>query len=120
MSTNTKVVFANGQILDVQGYSVGTNLISIHYDSPVENLSGFCIYEGKDLVFDGSEHKYRWDVVDQRSDRIYYTNDPDYRQTKPFPDLGDVQEPAEPLTNEELTEAVADLMYEMSLSQLGI
>ena len=121
MNTHLKVIFADSdEAIEIRGYSITEKLVSIHYDNPVENLSGFCIYEREDLVFDGSDFTYRWDILDQKPNEIYYTNDPDYRQTKLFPDLGDVQEPAEPLTNEELTEAVADLMYEMSLSQLGI
>lgn len=51
---------------------------------------------------------------------IYYTNDPNYLQTEPWPDLSDIPEQAEPLTNEELTEAVADLMYDVSAAQLGL
>ena len=121
MNTHTKVVFNDSdETVGIRGYSITEKLVSIHYDNPVENLSGFCIYEGEDLVFDGSAFTHRWDVVDQRPNEIYYTNNPSYHQTKSFLDLGDTLEQAEPLTNEELTEAVADLMYEVSMMQLGI
>lgn len=115
-----KVVYADGESFELNGYSIGENLVSLHYDNPTENLSGFCIYEGENKVFDGSGFTYRWDVVEQKTNEIYYTNNPDYRQTEPFPDLSNVQEQAEPLNNEELTEAVADLMYEVSMMQLGL
>lgn len=121
MNTYPKIVFTDSdEVVEIRGYSITEKLVSIHYDNPIENLSGFCIYDGGNLVFNGADFTHRWDVVDQKPDEIYYTNDPDYHQTEPFPDLSDIPEPAEPLTTEELTEAVADLMYEVSMMQLGI
>lgn len=121
MNSNTKVIFADSDTtIGIRGYSIQEDRVSLHYDNPKENLNGFYIYEGDNLVFDGSDYIYRWDVVDQKPNTIYYTNNPGYCQTEPFQDLGDVPEPAEPLTNEELTEAVADLMYEVSMMQLGL
>lgn len=121
MNTYPKVVFTDpDEAVEIRGYSITEKLVSIHYDNPVENLSGFCIYEGENLVFDGSAFTYRWDVVDQRQNEIFYTNDPDYRQTEPFPDLSELPDQAEPLSNEELTEVVADLMYEVSMMKLGL
>lgn len=121
MNTYIKVVFADSdEAVEIRGYSITEKLVSIHYDNPQENLSGFCIYEGENLVFDGADFTYRWDIVDQKPNEIYYTNDPDYRQTEPFRDPGDIPEQIEPLTNEELTEAVADLMCEVSMMQLGL
>lgn len=123
MNTYKKVAFKDGETFDILGYCIGKNIVEIHYKykDPKENLSGFIICdEAGDIIKDCSDFIYRWDIVDQRPDRIYYTNDPDYCQTEPFPDLSDIQEQAEPLTNEELTEAVADLMYEVSMMQLGM
>lgn len=122
MNTYPKVVFADtDKAVEIYGYSITKNLVSLHYDNPIENLSGFSIYEGENLVFDASDFVYRWDVVDQKPNEIYYTNDPDYKQTEPFPDLSNVVlEQAEPLSNEELTEVVADMMYEVSLNKLGL
>lgn len=121
MNKHPKVIFADtDEEIEVSGYSVSEKLVSICCDNPRENLSGFSIYEGERLIFDASGFIYRWDVVDQKENVIYYTNDPNYRQTEPWPDLSDIPEQAEPLTNEELTEAVADLMYEISAAQLGL
>lgn len=121
MKTYKRVVFSNGQTLDINGYSIGMSLVSIHAENQTENLSGFIIYDGEDNILqDCSDFIYRWDVVDQKENAIYYTNDPNYRQTEPWPDLSNIPEQAEPLTNEELTEAVADLMYEVSAAQLGL
>ncbi len=115
-----KVIFADGEETEIFGYSVSENLVSVRCDNPRENLSGFSIYEGERLIFNASSFIYRWDVVDQKENAIYYTNDPDYRQTEPWAELCDIPEQAEPLTNEELTEVVADLMYEVSMARLGL
>lgn len=121
MNTHPKVVFADSsEAIEICGFSISEKLVSIRYDNPMENISGFSIYDGENKVFDGSDFTYRWDVVDQKPNEIFYTNDPDYRQTEPFQDLSEVQEQEEPLSNEELTEAVADLMYEVSMMQLGL
>lgn len=118
---NTKIVFLDGQEFNTDGYSIGINRVSLHIENPEENLSGFIIYDGDgNILHDCSDFIYRWDVVDQKENAIYYTNDPDYRQTEPWPDLSNISEQAEPLSNEELTEAVADLMYEVSMVQLGL
>ncbi len=116
-----KVVFADGETFFIRGHSAREDLVSLHYREPAENLSGFILY-GADgnIIRDCSDFIYRWDVVDQKENAIYYTNDPNYRQTEPWPDLSNIPEQAEPLTNEELTEAVADLMYEVSAAQLGL
>ena len=108
-----KVVFADGGTFFIRGHSAREDLVSLHYREPAENLSGFILYGADGNI-------YRWDVVDQKENAIYYTNDPNYRQTEPWPDLSNIPEQAEPLTNEELTEAVADLMYEVSAAQLGL
>lgn len=120
MGIHPKVVFTNSEVVEIYGYSITENLVSLRYSKPVENTSGFSVYMGDGLVFDGSNFTYRWDVVDQKENEIYYTNDPDYRQMEPWPDMSNVPEQAEPLTNEELTEAVADLMYEVSAAKLGL
>lgn len=121
MSTNKKVVFADGKAFGILGYVISEKRVRLHYSEPSENLSGFIICdEAGNTIQNCSDFIYRWDVVDQKENVIYYTNDPNYRQTEPWPDLSDIPEQAEPLTNEELTEAVADLMYDVSAAQLGL
>ena len=95
--------------------------MSLNYKDQEENLSGFYIID-KDgrLLFDAYDFIYRFDVVDTKADEICYTNDKDYRQTEPWAELCDIPEQPQTLTNEELTEAVADLMYEVSMVQLGL
>lgn len=121
MDTCLKVVFADGEAFALNGYSIQEDLVSLHYREPAENQSGFTIYnEAGNVVAECLDFVYRWDVVDQKKGTIYYTNNKDYRQTAPWPDISGIQEYMEPLSNEELTEAVADLMYEVSVVQLGL
>ena len=121
MGRYKKVVYKDGAGCDINGYSISGKLVSLHYPHPEENVSGFAICdEAGNTIQDCPDFIYRWDVVDQKENAIYYTNDPNYRQTEPWPDLSNIPEQAEPLTNEELTEAVADLMYEVSAAQLGL
>lgn len=121
MGANQNVVFRDGEAFDISGYSISDGVVSLHYEELKENLSGFRIIRADgEVIFDGSEYRHRWDVVDQKKNVIYYTNDPNYRQTEPWNDLSNIPEHAEPLTNEELTEAVADLMYDVSAAQLRL
>lgn len=121
MSMYPKAVFAGGEEFDLIGYSISEKVVSLRGQGLVEHDKGFIIYDGNgEKVKDCLDFVHRWDVVDQRKNEICYTNDPDYRQTEPFPNLSNVREQVEPLSNEELTEAVADLMYEVSIAQLGL
>lgn len=121
MKKHKKVQYADGTIYDISGYSVSENLISLHYPEAAENFGGFSIInESGDIIKDCYDFVYRWDMVDRQEGVIWYTNDPEYRQTAPWPDLSGVPDQEEPLSNEELTEAVADLMYEVSALQLGL
>ncbi|MDE6405998.1 MAG: hypothetical protein K2M20_10170 [Lachnospiraceae bacterium] len=103
--------------------------ISILCESPTENNSGFRIFEETDsektLIFDGSDYKYRWDVLKENRppDEIWYTNIPSCQQTEPWPvhpDPDDAIILEDPLSAQELTEAIADLMCEVSMMQLNI
>lgn len=121
MKRYRKVIYKDGVSCDIHGYSISKRLVSLHYQNPVENVSGFTICdEAGGVIKDCLDFKYRWDVVDHKENVIYYTNDPEYRQTEPLQDLGNIPEQTEPLSNEELTEAVADLIYEVSAAQLGL
>lgn len=116
-----KVVYKDGVCADIRGYSIREKLVSLHYHNPTENLSGFSICdESGRIMRDCSDFVYRWDTVDQKPDEIWYTNDKNYRQTEPWSDLSSIMAQEEALSNEELTEAVADLMYEVSMAQLGL
>lgn len=116
-----KLKYVNSKTcIELKGYSKSNDIVGLVYQGAEENLSGFIIYDQDGgVVADCSDFKYRWDVLEDDSDRIYYTNSADNVQTEKFHTEDQIEE-AEPLTNEELTEAVADLMYEVSMMQLGL
>lgn len=116
-----KLKYANSKTyIELKGYSKSNDIVGLVYQNVEENLSGFIIYDQDGgVVAECSDFKYRWDVLEDDSDRIYYTNSADNVQTEKFHTEDQIEE-AEPLTNEELTEAVADLMYEVSMMQLGL
>lgn len=108
--------------IKLQGYATGKDIVTIVADGIKENLSGFIIYGDDEAteMLECSDYVYRWDIYEQRENQIIFTNSETYRQRKPSPSVEPPAEIVDPLTNEELTEAVANLMYEMSLSQLGL
>lgn len=105
--------------IDIKGYMISSNLVSLTYPNAEVNTSGFIIYQDDEIIADCSEFKYRWDVLEDNPDKIYYTNSADNVQEKAF-SHENIVEDIDPMTNEELTECVADLMYEVSLAQLGM
>lgn len=116
-----KIKFQNEEMYrDLRGYMVSTDIVGLSYPDAKENLSGFVIYDSDGQVAaDCSDYIFRWDVLEANPDRIYYTNSADNVQTKKFDTENQIEE-ADPLTNEELTEAIADLMCEVSMMQLNI
>ena len=109
--------------IDISGYMISNDLISLSYPNADVNASGFAIYQGDEVIMDCPDFKYRWDVLEDNPNRIYYTNKEGYIQEKAFNHAfnhENIVEDANPLNNEELTECVADLMYEVSLAQLGM
>lgn len=108
------------EIIRLTGYSISYNVILLKHPNVEENLSGFLIYsQDGTLVKDCSDFIYRWDVLEDNNNKIYYTNSPDNVQTMKF-NTDDQEEEVEPLNNRELTEAVADIIYELSVTQLGL
>jgi len=81
------------------------------------------------MIVDGSEFIYRYDVLNAENPTqpytVSYTNNPELRQTVPYMtqeemDIDAENIPVDPLSNEELTEMVGGLLYESSLSQIGL
>ncbi len=62
--------------IPIRGYRILESEVCLMYDNPVKKSEGFSIYEGDDLIFDGTDYKYRWDVTDQKPNEIWYANDP--------------------------------------------
>ncbi len=109
------------EYIALQGYAIGTNIVTVVADGIKEDLSGFILYEDDEVteVLDCNDYVYRWDIYTEKKDQITFTNSETDRQGKPA--LTEMpKEIVDPLSNEELTEIVADLMYEVSAAQLGL
>ncbi|MDE6601561.1 MAG: hypothetical protein K2K90_05255 [Lachnospiraceae bacterium] len=117
-----KVKFNDSEnYITLQGWVIGRNMVTLLADGIRENLSGFILYDDDErtVLQDYSDYVYRWDIYTEKKDQITFTNSETDRQGKPA--LTEMpKEIVDPLSNEELTEIVADLMYEVSAAQLGL
>lgn len=84
-------------------------------------FAGFQLYKDDEetMVGDYSDYIYQWNIHQECENGIYLTNDADFHDIEPDPNFKPVEH-VRPLSNEELTECVADLMYEVSCMQLGL
>lgn len=84
-------------------------------------FSGFQLYEDDEetLVRDYSDYKYQWNIHQECEDGIYLTSNENYHDEESDPNPKHVEHVSS-LSNEELTEAVGDLMYEVSCMRLGL
>ena len=96
-------------------------------DIPTENTSGFKLLDGDRVAEDYSEYKTKYNVITREEGVLMLSTGAVETEDNlagiyihmPEPEEEEIVEEA-PLTNEELTEAVADLMYEVSMMQLGL
>jgi hypothetical protein len=72
------------------------------------------------VVKDGALFVYKWNIFTEFDDGIVLTSSKIDRETEPIPDAEAPQDVVDPLNNDDLTECVADLMYEVSCNELGI
>lgn len=118
-----KIKFNNSEnFIELDGYCITRDKITVVATDLVENLSGFILYEDdkETTVQDCSDFIYRWDIYDQKENQFSYTNSETFRQREPRPDGPEPVEIVDPLTNEELMDCVADLLMETSLMKLGL
>ena len=118
-----KVKFNDSEnFIQLTGCVIYTEKVKLTAPGIQKNFSGFMLYEddGETLVRDCSEYKYKWNIFTEYEDGIMLTESETNREREPNLSAEPPQEIIDPLSTEELTEAVADLMYEMSLSQLAI
>lgn len=123
MKEKYKVKYCNNEeLIELNGYGIQEHIIALYYPHVTEKLDGFIIYNPDGTIFKNcTDFKYRYDVLENDSGSIYYTDLSNMIQHEKWNrGLGADTIDEEPLTNEELTECVADLMYEASLIQLGI
>ncbi|MCM1561511.1 MAG: hypothetical protein NC123_18545 [Butyrivibrio sp.] len=110
------------ELIQLTGCVIYQDKIKLSAPGIKENLSGFMLYEddGITLVHDCSEYKYRWNIYTEYENGIMLTESETDRERKPNPDADPPREVVDPLSNDELTEAIADLMYEASMNSLGM
>lgn len=109
-------------LIELSGLGEQEHIVVLYYPTVSVNLNGFIIYNPDGTIYkDCSEYKYRYDILEDKLNVIYYTDLEDMVQTEKWHlSNSDYVMEEEPLTNAELTECVADLMYETSLMQLGM
>lgn len=93
---------------------------------PENNTSGFRLIDGDAVVEDYSEYRTKYNVITQKegvmalSKGMVETKENSAETLLYTPQEKEIAEDVEPLSAEELTEAVADIMYEISAAQLGL
>ncbi len=112
---------------NISKYRVTKDFVMIEGKGLPDNTSGFGIYQGRNLISDFSDYTKKYNVLTQAEGVLFLTNGEEVETEENcvekyirIPAAEDIHEDVDPLTNEELTECVADLMYEMSMSQLGL
>ena len=114
--------------IQLSSYTIYTTIPLVFIASSEHDLksdsnifSGFSLYEDDEetLVRDYSDYIYQWNIHQEHENGIYLTCDADFHDTEPDQNFKTV-EYISPLSNEELTECVAELMYEVSCMQLGL
>lgn len=116
-----KIKYLNKEeYIQINMYMISEDMIFLSYPNIEENLSGFIMYDDNDKIMrDCSDFIYRWNVLDDNPDRIYYTNIPDYVQTTPFSERSDEEFEEITLSEEEREkqQLQADINYLLMLNE---
>lgn len=95
-------------------------------DVPIENTSGFKLLDGDRVEEDYSEYKTKYNVITQAdgvlmlSTGVVETADNPAGVYAYTPKQEEIVEDVGPLSNEELTACVADLLEEVCMMKLGL
>lgn len=110
----------SGVFIPLSSYLLEPHRVTLGYKDITENLNGFILYEDDEetVVRDCSNFIYRWDVFYHFGNTITYTDLEKERQANINPGEGIAYE--SPINIGELTNCVADLMFENSLMKLGL
>lgn len=113
---------ADDNMIDLQSYYISESLIFLQGNGVTENLSGFKLYDDDgNMLKDCSDFVYKWNIYTEYENGIYLTPDEDFREMDPAIVVEEqVSEDIEPLSNDELTAVVANLMYEIDKNKLGL
>lgn len=108
--------------IKLDSYVLYQDKVDMQGQGITENLSGFILYEDDEetIVRDCSEYKHKWNIYTERENGIVLTESETDRERKPNPDAEKPVEIVDVPNNEELAECIADLMYELSASELGL
>lgn len=111
----------------LESYSWKPHVVTIKSSEITEvNLSGFNIYldDGQTIIEHCEDYTYFYSTQTPLDYCMSYTDIEGNEETESqVIDMSELPEPVEivaPLSNQELTECVAELMYETSLIQLGM
>lgn len=117
-----KVKFNNSDaFVQLTSYGIRQHLVQLFAPNLVWDLGGFMIYEDdeKTVVFDGTDYIYQWNVITEWENGVALTDSKTWRETPPDPNDVPI-EVVDPLSIDELTDLVGELMFELSLIQLGL
>lgn len=108
--------------MKLDSYVLYQDKVDMQGQGITENLSGFILYEDDEetIIRDCSEYKHKWNIYTERENGIVLTESETDRERKPNLDAEKPVEIVDVPNNEELAECIADLMYELSASELGI
>ena len=108
--------------IKLDSYVLYQDKVDMQGQGITENLSGFILYEDDEetIVRDCSEYKHKWNIYTERENGIVLTESETDRERKPNLDAEKPVEIVDVPNNEELAECIADLMYELSASELGL
>lgn len=115
-------------VYDVTAVRMHGNIVILKGTGLPNNTSGFKLFGSREEK-DYSEYRYIFNVITKFENVVMLSNDEGFIETEDNPAGRYYHEPdpdaeqetiEDPLTNEELTEAVANLMYETSMMQLGM
>ena len=118
-----KVKFnSSKEFIHIRRYTLAPSYVKLIDEKLVWDLGGFILYEDdeKTVIRDCSDYNYKWNIYTEYPNGVVLTNSETEREREPNPNAPAPVEIADPLSNEELTEAVADLMYEASMAKLGL
>lgn len=117
-----KVKFNSSEtFIPLLGYGIQPHLVHLFAPNLVWDLDGFILYEDDEetVVLDGSNYIYQWNVITERENGVILTDSETWRETPPDPNAVSV-EVVDPLSVDELTDLVGDLMFELSAIKLGL
>lgn len=91
-------------------------------EEETKEMPGFKIYAEDEttVLMNYTGCVYKWNIYTDYDDGIVLTSSKNDREREPDPNADPPQEVINPLNTEQLTECVAELMYQVDCNELGI